>query len=108
MRSAVCSAVVALVLVCIQHLPHLLVCPQESGAKWDAALETQLCYEVKTFLLAGHETSAAMLTWSTLELAAHSQAADKVGGWRPVCVGGGQRGGREGMCRVPVVAARQA
>lgn len=42
--------------------------PQESGAKWDAGLEQQLCYEVKTFLLAGHETSAAMLTWSVWEM----------------------------------------
>ncbi len=53
--------------------------PQESGAKWDSALETQLCYEVKTFLLAGHETSAAMLTWSTYELAANAEYTDKVG-----------------------------
>eukprot|EP00198_Chlamydomonas_reinhardtii_P012870 XP_001702207.1 cytochrome P450 [Chlamydomonas reinhardtii] len=59
-------------------LDRIMEAIEESGAKWDAALETQLCYEVKTFLLAGHETSAAMLTWSTLELAAHSQAADKV------------------------------
>ncbi len=49
------------------------VCTQESGATWDRALEEQLCYEIKTFLLAGHETSAAMLTWSVYEL---SQAAD--------------------------------
>jgi len=35
---------------------------------WDNALEMQLCYEIKTFLLAGHETSAAMLTWSCFEL----------------------------------------
>lgn len=31
-------------------------------------MEVQLCYEIKTFLLAGHETSAAMLTWSVLEM----------------------------------------
>ena len=39
-----------------------------AGEQWSAALQTQLCYELKTFLLAGHETSAAMLTYSLLEL----------------------------------------
>ena len=28
-----------------------------------------MCDEIKTFLLAGHETSAAMLIWTTWELA---------------------------------------
>lgn len=46
---------------------------QERGEKWDSALEMQLCYEIKTFLLAGHETSAAMLCWSLYEL---TQAPD--------------------------------
>jgi cytochrome P450 len=55
---------------------------QESGAKWDTALETQLCFEIKTFLLAGHETSAAMLTWSTYELSLHEEAARKVSSFR--------------------------
>jgi hypothetical protein len=41
---------------------------QERGEPWDASVETQLCFEVKTFLLAGHETSAAMLCWSVYEL----------------------------------------
>jgi cytochrome P450 len=36
--------------------------------EYGAETETQLCYEIKTFLLAGHETSAAMLTWTLHEL----------------------------------------
>jgi len=50
-------------------LDRVLAAIEASGARWSAAIETQLCYELKTFLLAGHETSAAMLTWSTFELA---------------------------------------
>lgn len=38
----------------------------------------QLCYEVKTFLLAGHETSAAMLCWSLYELSQNKGALEKV------------------------------
>ena len=41
-------------------------------------LEQQLCYEIKTFLLAGHETSAAMLSWSLYELTQHPDALAKV------------------------------
>lgn len=41
----------------------------ESMDEWGPDAERQLCYEVKTFVLAGHETSAAMLTWSVFELA---------------------------------------
>ncbi|EFJ45811.1 cytochrome P450 [Volvox carteri f. nagariensis] len=59
-------------------LDRIMEAIEESGAKWDAALETQLCYEIKTFLLAGHETSAAMLTWSTFELAMNEKATNKV------------------------------
>lgn len=72
--------------------------PQASGTKWSPAIETQLCYEIKTFLLAGHETSAAMLMWSVYELGNNSQARDKVRqqlgtAWHTcicarVCVGG--------------------
>ena len=43
----------------------------------------QLCYELKTFLLAGHETSAAMLCWSLYELSQNAEALAKVGDqWR--------------------------
>ncbi|GAX81794.1 hypothetical protein CEUSTIGMA_g9222.t1 [Chlamydomonas eustigma] len=51
---------------------------EASGAKWDSSLERQLCYEVKTFLLAGHETSAAMLTWSLFELSLCEEHMQKV------------------------------
>lgn len=59
--------------------PAPLAARTHAGTKWDTALETQLCYEVKTFLLAGHETSAAMLTWSTFELSKAPAARAQVG-----------------------------
>ena len=52
---------------------------QAESQGWSAALETQLCYEVKTFLLAGHETSAAMLTWTFYELTQHPDVLARVG-----------------------------
>ena len=51
---------------------------QERGEDWNAATQTQLCFEFKTFLLAGHETSAAMLTWTLFELTQHPDALHKV------------------------------
>ena len=51
---------------------------QARGEGWTAALEEQLCYEVKTLLLAGHETSASMLTWSVYELLHDPASAEQV------------------------------
>ena len=61
-----------------QGLYMLLLLLQASGQKWDSRIETQLCYELKTFLLAGHETSAAMLMWSVYELSRNPEARAKV------------------------------
>ena len=49
-----------------------------AGEAWSGALEKQLCYEIKTFLLAGHETSAAMLTFSLVELLHNNNIRAKV------------------------------
>jgi cytochrome P450 len=43
----------------------LRLIPEES---WNHETMIQLSFELKTFVLAGHETSAAMLTWSLYEL----------------------------------------
>ena len=50
----------------------------KAGEAWSAQLQTQLCYELKTFLLAGHETSAAMLTYTLLELISDSKLRQRV------------------------------
>jgi len=60
-----------------------LIHEQETGTRWDSELEKQLCYEIKTFLLAGHETSAAMLCWSLFELTQSQECMDKVRCSRP-------------------------
>lgn len=49
-------------------LDVILLGKRRAGEGWSSKLETQLCYELKTFLLAGHETSASMLTLTLLEV----------------------------------------
>lgn len=49
-------------------LDVILMGKRRAGEGWSTSLETQLCYELKTFLLAGHETSASMLTLTLLEV----------------------------------------
>jgi cytochrome P450 len=39
---------------------------------------TRLSDEIKTFLLAGHETSSMMLTWALLELSRHADMLARV------------------------------
>ncbi|KEG10803.1 cytochrome P450 [Trypanosoma grayi] len=46
--------------------------------KMDNAMIKQLRDDVKTILLAGHETSAALLTWATYEVICHPDVRDKL------------------------------
>lgn len=46
-------------------------------ASWSETTVTQLRDEIKTFILAGHETSASMLTWSVYELTQNPQVLAK-------------------------------
>ena len=73
-------------------LERMLAAIEARGEAWTPALETQLCFDVKTFLLAGHETSAAMLTWTLYEL----------------CSGGGVDGGEGTECLAAVRAEAAA
>ena len=54
------------------------VLDQVEKSEYGPSVETQLCYEIKTFLLAGHETSAAMLTWTMYELSRDEDATRRV------------------------------
>lgn len=59
-------------------LDRILASVQEREEPWGPGVENQLCYEIKTFLLAGHETSAAMLTWSLYELSTAPESLRKI------------------------------
>ncbi|KAI3426077.1 hypothetical protein D9Q98_008045 [Chlorella vulgaris] len=59
-------------------LDRILISAEERGEKWTPASEVQLCFEVKTFLLAGHETSSAMLCWTMYELSQNKAALEQV------------------------------
>ncbi|KAK9791377.1 hypothetical protein WJX73_006540 [Symbiochloris irregularis] len=56
----------------------LMAATEAQGESWSSGLEDQLCYEVKTLLLAGHETSAALLTWTLHELCENPDSLGKV------------------------------
>ena len=45
---------------------------------WNGQFVKQLCDEMKTFMLAGHETSAAMMTWAIYELLKNDELESKV------------------------------
>lgn len=49
-----------------------------SPSEWNDAAVSQVCDEVKTFILAGHETSASMLTWALYELSRNATHLDKL------------------------------
>src|SRR5262249_54130504 len=55
-------------------LSALLEARDEDGS---ALADDEICAQVKTFLLAGHETTASLLTWTLGLLAAHPAAVDR-------------------------------
>lgn len=59
-------------------LTQLIAEMRSRGMGWSKETEEQLCYEMKTLLLAGHETSAAMLTFATHEVFSAPNALRRV------------------------------
>lgn len=53
-------------------------CEKENKVTLSNSLIRQLRDELKTFMLAGHETSAAMMTWALYELCADKELTEKV------------------------------
>ncbi len=69
---------VVILLILLILIPNNIVNTQARGEKMTSTTEQQLCYELKTFLLAGHETSAAMLSWTLYELTQDPESMAKV------------------------------
>eukprot|EP01025_Chloroclados_australasicus_P004282 TRINITY_DN1103_c1_g1_i1.p1 TRINITY_DN1103_c1_g1~~TRINITY_DN1103_c1_g1_i1.p1 ORF type:complete len:559 (+),score=42.00 TRINITY_DN1103_c1_g1_i1:89-1678(+) len=59
-------------------LDRILYAVKERDEPWSQAMLEQLCYEVKTFILAGHETTATMLTWALYEASKNQTMSDKI------------------------------
>lgn len=59
-------------------LDRILDASDAEGAAWSPAKTMQLSYELKTFLLAGHETSAAMLAWTLYHASIDPAVAQKI------------------------------
>ncbi|KAL3162845.1 hypothetical protein ABBQ32_009299 [Trebouxia sp. C0010 RCD-2024] len=59
-------------------LERIMQALEDRGESLSPTVEEQLCFEIKTILLAGHETSAAMLTWTLLELTRNPDCLQKV------------------------------
>ena len=58
-------------------LDRIMTAHLESGLPWDDRAIAQLRDEVKTFLVAGHETSSMMLAWALFELTRHPAMMEK-------------------------------
>ena len=63
---------------------------------WSPATVAQVRDEVKTFILAGHETSASMLAWTLYELQNHPECLKKVKEEADLVYGG-----NKGLNRIP-------
>lgn len=61
-----------------KHKPDILALCMNQIKEMDAHTVMELRDDAKTMLLAGHETSAALLTWATYEAIRHPEMAAKV------------------------------
>lgn len=86
----------------IQEEPDILdrILAAIDPATWGNETVRQLRDEIKTFLLAGHETSASMLTWSIYELTKNPKVLNKaLAESRKVFTKGGRVGGADGAAQ---------